>query len=250
MKKIPEREAAKAAGERFYTTGKPCKNGHLSKRYTGTGICAACAVKNVRKHQISVPEHPDRILARARGDLHYARGKSCKHGHEDRWFVSNGICVQCSLERCKRWIGARPGYEAKAARRRRAVDPTGHRAEVSRWARKNRKKANETAKRWAARHPELARERGRAYVAMRRTRIASNGGSFTTEDITDLHHKQRGKCAACGKKTTRMEIDHILPVVLGGSSDPFNLQLLCLPCNRSKGRKHPDEWRPTPPLGE
>ena len=32
-----------------------------------------------------------------------------------------------------------------------------------------------------------------------------------------------------------LEIDHIVPEFLGGTEDPGNLQLLCRPCNRSKG---------------
>lgn len=48
-------------------------------------------------------------------------------------------------------------------------------------------------------------------------------------------------CAACGS-TDKPEIDHILPIALGGTSDPGNLQILCAPCNRSKGAKHPSDW--------
>jgi hypothetical protein len=51
-----------------------------------------------------------------------------------------------------------------------------------------------------------------------------------------------GKCAACGE-TENLVVDHIVPIVRGGSSDISNLQALCAPCNRSKGRKLPTEWR-------
>lgn len=33
---------ARATGARHYFTGKPCKHGHVSNRYTSTGDCAAC----------------------------------------------------------------------------------------------------------------------------------------------------------------------------------------------------------------
>jgi hypothetical protein len=36
------RYAAKQAGRITYRTGKPCKRGHDSDRYTSTGICIAC----------------------------------------------------------------------------------------------------------------------------------------------------------------------------------------------------------------
>ncbi|RSM87100.1 hypothetical protein DMH25_42665 [Streptomyces sp. WAC 01325] len=32
-----------------------------------------------------------------------------------------------------------------------------------------------------------------------------------------------------------MQFDHVIPVAMGGSSGADNLQVLCGPCNRSKG---------------
>ncbi len=49
-------------------------------------------------------------------------------------------------------------------------------------------------------------------------------------------------CASCGSEE-HPEIDHIMPIALGGTSEDTNLQILCRPCNRSKGSKHPDEWK-------
>jgi len=37
-----ERHAAKERGDRYYNTGKPCANGHLSHRYTQSGACCEC----------------------------------------------------------------------------------------------------------------------------------------------------------------------------------------------------------------
>lgn len=51
-----------------------------------------------------------------------------------------------------------------------------------------------------------------------------------------------GKCAACGS-TEDLQVDHIVPIVRGGSCELDNLQALCAPCNRAKGRKLEGEWR-------
>jgi hypothetical protein len=51
-----------------------------------------------------------------------------------------------------------------------------------------------------------------------------------------------GACAACGS-ADELVIDHIIPVARGGSCEQSNLQALCAPCNRQKGKKLPEEWR-------
>jgi len=42
------------------------------------------------------------------------------------------------------------------------------------------------------------------------------------------------RCQLCGAGRL-LEIDHILPIARGGTNNPANLQVLCRPCNRSKG---------------
>lgn len=43
------------------------------------------------------------------------------------------------------------------------------------------------------------------------------------------------KCAYCGDKNVRLEVEHIVPKAKGGSSRPDNLTMACRPCNRKKG---------------
>ena len=46
MPTITNRSAAAKAGEIKYNTGKPCKNGHSSDRYTRNGACVSCMRAN------------------------------------------------------------------------------------------------------------------------------------------------------------------------------------------------------------
>ena len=46
-----------------------------------------------------------------------------------------------------------------------------------------------------------------------------------------------GKCQACAEPTDEFEVDHYVPVALGGTNDLSNLQALCLPCHKVKTRK-------------
>lgn len=44
------------------------------------------------------------------------------------------------------------------------------------------------------------------------------------------------RCMACGEDDrTLLQIDHRVPVALGGGNDPDNLRVLCAICNRRKG---------------
>lgn len=59
-----------------------------------------------------------------------------------------------------------------------------------------------------------------------------------------LYWKQERKCNGCKEIFVfrDMTLDHILPRSRGGTDDPKNLQLLCKPCNSSKGARTPEEW--------
>ncbi|MBU4565810.1 MAG: HNH endonuclease [Proteobacteria bacterium] len=46
--------------------------------------------------------------------------------------------------------------------------------------------------------------------------------------------RDKGKCVRCGS-AEKLEFDHIIPVVKGGSNTERNIQLLCERCNRKKG---------------
>ncbi|WP_205479524.1 HNH endonuclease [Sphingomonas arenae] len=45
-----------------------------------------------------------------------------------------------------------------------------------------------------------------------------------------------GKCTRCAA-TEDLQYDHIIPVALGGSGSPANIELLCRPCNLKKSKK-------------
>ena len=57
-----------------------------------------------------------------------------------------------------------------------------------------------------------------------------------------LYYRDRGRCQKCLKDVSGevfhhniYHIDHVLPLVAGGSNDPTNFQLLCRDCNLEKG---------------
>lgn len=72
----------------------------------------------------------------------------------------------------------------------------------------------------------------------------------------DIFHRDGFTCQYCGQQPPEavLEIDHVMPVVEGGTNDPLNLITACDNCNRGKGAKlldHPQrpdadlEWLAT-----
>lgn len=81
--------------------------------------------------------------------------------------------------------------------------------------------------------------KNRANTAASRAKRYGCPGSHTWEDIRDLVEAQQGLCAGCHEHMRDVyHVDHIRELADGGSNDPSNLQLLCVPCNLKKGGKH------------
>ena len=74
-----------------------------------------------------------------------------------------------------------------------------------------------------------------------RARQYNAKGHYSQKDIAKLLIKQNGICF-CGFKFGPFHVDHKVPLSRGGSNDRRNLQLLCSPCNLSKGTKTMTEW--------
>lgn len=141
-------------------------------------------------------------------------------------------CESIQLEERKK---ANPNYyKEKYARsrerqlayykKRREIDPQPLRDSVNRWRANNR-------------------DHARAYAAKRRERINKSGGNYTKYDVAKIRELQNNKCAACEVcLSDGYHVDHIMPIALGGTNCPDNLQVLCPPCNLSKHAKDPIAW--------
>lgn len=57
-----------------------------------------------------------------------------------------------------------------------------------------------------------------------------------------LLEKWHRACAYCGAKNVRLEVEHIVPKMRGGSNRVSNLTLACVPCNQKKGAQTAAEF--------
>lgn len=107
------------------------------------------------------------------------------------------------------------------------------------YAAENREQARERAKRWYAEN----RARGKANARRRKARLKSAVGDHTLDDLAEILKIQDNKCRYCSATLgSSVHIDHIVPLIRGGSNWPWNIAITCPPCNRSKHAKTPEEW--------
>lgn len=68
------------------------------------------------------------------------------------------------------------------------------------------------------------------------------GGSVRYEVLANGNNR----CALCGvtSRDRALDVDHIIPRSKGGKSTADNLQVLCSKCNRSKGNRDDEDFRP------
>lgn len=81
-----------------------------------------------------------------------------------------------------------------------------------------------------ARNPEHFLQKAR----IRRARLYGAPGTFSSTEWEAIKARQLGLCAHC-KLSKKLDRDHIVPLVLGGTNWIENIQGLCTSCNSRKG---------------
>lgn len=201
-----------------------------------------------------MPEILTRRQAVATGAKRYFTGKPCVHGHVSERRTSDRQCLACCRikDRTRWWVD----HDRKLAQRRE-------------WYRENRESVLELSKaylranreaisqrrraRWHA-NGEANRENQRARYAanpdlwktharLRRARMKGAEGKHTPDDVARILEAQGHRCVYCDADLhDGYHIDHIVPLIRGGTDWPDNLQCLCAPCNLSKHDIMPDEF--------
>lgn len=207
---------------------KPCTTCKLEKplsafspdKRNALGVyasCKQCCAEKARQARSAKPDAAKAAAARW-------REKNVEHVREyrTRYYADNA-------ERLK--MAAIENYWSNVEQRRKRM------AEV---AKINRDKRREYEARRRSDLPELNRSK----TAKRRAaKNAAPGSGITRQDIADILRQQRYHCAVCKVRLTPgYHVDHVVPLKSGGEHDKRNAQILCAPCNTSKGAKHPVDF--------
>jgi 5-methylcytosine-specific restriction endonuclease McrA len=185
--------------------------------------------------------------------------KKCAVSRAREWYAENGVQQEANRRermeadpeyREKRLQGTRDSYhryiEDRRRRSREYYAENRERVRNEYWPKhyaKNRQGFIDRAAQWREDNPERYKTGNKVYKARRRKREMDAPGSHTAEDIRNTYDEQEGRCAYCGITLHgEFHLDHVEPLVRGGSNDPDNLACACSDCNLSKGDKLLAEW--------
>ena len=169
--------------------------------------------------------------------------KDCRGKDAQVWRRANAERLSAQN---RAWRAAHPGYD-QAKWVTYDYDRTeyhrayreAHRAENAEYSRVYRLEHPDYHANFRQEHPE----RYLAYSRNRRAREQECEGEHTAEHVRAQYDRQKGKCFYCHEKMgEKYEVDHVIPLVRGGSNGPENLVVACRACNRAKAAKHPMDF--------
>ncbi len=216
---LPTKALALKCGAKTYFNGNPCVRGHVAPRVASTRNCTECAYENGVQRRKS----PETAAQTREYHRRYRKTRLLNDPEFAARSREQGRKSDAKPERRKKQNERRKWLVANDSEFRDRINAQN----------KPAKKA------WKAANPEAVA----SHTRTRRARLKGAEGTHTAADIQQIHKRQKYKCAECGTSTKKKKhVDHIIPLALGGSNWPSNLQILCPFCNDSKGAKHPVDF--------
>lgn len=211
---------------RYHFIGKPCAKCETRVRYKCNKRCVAC-----RKSRGGRTREQ-----RAKRREYDARNKDKKAACARRHYQKHKEKIKA---RVKKYREENIEEVRKREKRYKENNKAAVREVKRRWRQNNLQRSNDTVKRWQKNNPDKFKTIQNNYRARRR----KAKGSFTSDEWSNLCKKYDSTCLRCGSQD-KMTVDHVVPLVKGGTNYIENIQPLCRSCNASKGAKVRDYRTP------
>lgn len=227
---------------------------HASKR---DGLHSWCKPCNHRRRKEWSERNPERVkhhrkLYRERYPERVAQykrdavAKNPEHYREKRkqWLEQNAEKHQATrLARYFKRRGITQHVRIDYGRLDPAIVRANNTERGKKWARNNPDKVRASKKKTY----EANKDVWKRYGQERRARKYKAGGTWTQSQIVELYSEQQGRCCFCGitiypELKGDVHIEHLTPIVRGGSNWIDNIGISCAHCNKSKWTRTVDEW--------
>ena len=209
------------------------------------GDCKACAREYARQWRAK----PDnKAIQREWNREGYHRNPQKKLEQGRRWRKGNpekALAIarrayannpQAAIEKTTRWRKAHPEQAKQMEQRRYHADPEKYQALARSWRERNIDRVREVYRTWQKNN----RDKVVAKTHRRNARKMQNGGSYTAQEWRELCQRYGNRCLSCGRTNVKLTVDHVIPLIRGGTNSIDNIQPLCGVCNSKKGTREID----------
>lgn len=206
--------------------------GKDGKRSDGLKVwCRGCTRAAGRRY---ISEHKDE---------HRARAYEWRRQNPEAYAVIKKRAYRNNIEAVREYTRA---YYEKNAERLRAKTRQRYaelgelmRAQHRAWCKANRKQLTEYSKAYRRANKDKVLLWWKVHTQRRR----AAPGRYSQKDIVTILCAQRWRCAYCRTSVRGgYHVDHIMPLALGGTNNPSNLQVACPTCNAQKGARNPADF--------
>lgn len=167
---------------------------------------------------------------RAYDQARYAANPEKHRARFSAWYENNREKERAATAT---WRAENPGRNGAACAAWRAANPEKSNAARAAWKMANSERVKRVSAAW--RRSERGRESNIAHTHSRR---AKAGPALARETVAELKAEYGGLCPYCQRTITgRGHIDHIVPIISGGTNERANLVYCCAACNRAKGAR-------------
>lgn len=223
----------------------------MSSDYTPTKVCVECGIPYPRTNEYFNQQKDTKdgltnlckVCAKQRAREWYQQNKERANAASKAWYEAN---KESDLARKRARISNNPELRQDAIERSkkfREENPEQFKERRDKWYQNNKPRSRAQSQLWRKNNPARYKAMNKISNAKRKGIIRNAPGSHTAEDIRTLYNEQEGRCAYCGITLHGVfHLDHIIPLIQGGSNNPDNLACACAACNLSKGEKLLGEW--------
>lgn len=155
-----------------------------------------------------------------------------------KWYAANAERVKAKVRQSN--VENKDKISERRAKKYQA-EADKIRAKAAEYRRANPQKLKERMAEYKRADPQRFKEYSKLGSQTRRAREKNAVGKLSAGLFSRLMVLQKGLCACCRDdlNAATPHLDHIIPLAAGGTNQDENIQLLCKPCNLSKGKKDP-----------